>query len=241
MKMTRKEVGALRHVGDWLRTLWNWLLDVLFPRKCLLCESLLLPSETDLCDDCRTHAPCFTGSRRSIPLVADWTSVWFYEGNARESILRYKFGGEGSYAQGYGRLLAMAILNAGMEFDVLTWVPVSFFRRWRRGYDQVELLAKAVAGELGCEAERTLWKSRHNRRQSSITGPERRRANVLGAFQARRPERVAEKRVLLLDDILTTGATAEECAKVLRLAGAERVYVGTMAVARGKATGRPQS
>lgn len=239
--MTIKDGGVLRRIGEWLCTLWNWLLDMLFPRKCLLCENLLLPSEVDLCDACRTHAPCFSGSRRSIPLVAGWTAVWFYEGNPRESIIRYKFSGKSSYAQGYGRLLAMAILNAGLEFDVLTWVPVSFFRRWRRGYDQMELMAKAVAKELGCEAERTLWKSRHNRRQSSITSPERRRANVLGAFQARWPERVVGKRVLLLDDILTTGATVEECAKVLRLAGAERVCVGMMAVARRQTTRKPQS
>ena len=117
-------------------------------------------------------------------------------------------------------------------FDVLTWVPVSRVRKFTRGYDQVELLAEAVGKELGLEPVRTLRKLQNNPPQSGISGIEKRRANVLGIYRIENPEQVAGKRVLLLDDILTTGATAGECARVLLTAGAREVHCGCIAVAK---------
>ena len=100
-------------------------------------------------------------------------------------------------------------------FDVLTWIPVSRLRKLRRGYDQVELLAKTVGRELGMTPAPLLRKVRHNRPQSGIHGEAERRANVLGVYRLTRGAEVAGKRILLLDDILTTGATAGEAARVL--------------------------
>ena len=116
-------------------------------------------------------------------------------------------------------------------FDVLTWVPVSPWRRFTRGYDQVELLAAAVGAELGMEPVRTLRKIRNNPPQSGITGLAQRRANVLGVYRIADPELVRGKRILLLDDIITTGATAGECARVLLTAGAKEVHCGCIAAA----------
>lgn len=117
-------------------------------------------------------------------------------------------------------------------FDVLTWVPVSRLRKLRRGYDQVELLAKAVGKELGMTPVPTLKKIRNNRPQSRLKGAEARRANVLGAYRILENTDVKGKRVALLDDILTTGATAGECARVLLSAGAKEVHCAAMAAAR---------
>lgn len=209
------------------------LQDLLYPRKCVLCDKLLLKEETDLCAHCRINAPAFEGRCRSIPYVDGWTAVWFYEGQVRESLLRYKFRGRSCYAQAYGRILAAGIAERFQgEFDVLTYVPVSRRRNLRRGYDQVKLLAQAVARELGCRNRKTLRKVRHNQAQSTIPEADRRRANVLGVYRVRHPERIQGKRVLLLDDIMTTGATVSECAKVLKLAGAERVLCASLALAR---------
>jgi len=116
-------------------------------------------------------------------------------------------------------------------FDLLTWVPISPLRRFTRGYDQVELLAEAVGQELGMTPVSTLRKTRHNRPQSSITGQAQRRANVLGVYEAVCPQMVQGKRVLLLDDIITTGTTAGECARVLLTAGAKEVHCGCIAAA----------
>ncbi len=209
------------------------MLSLLFPRKCVLCRRLLEKAEVDLCRECRVHAPEYRYGKRKTPLVSDITAVWFYEDQVRRSLHRYKFRHARHYAAGYGRLLGMRILRDLPQPELITWVPVSRLRRLGRGYDQVELLARAVSAEVGIPAVRTLDKFRHNRPNSTISAPEARRANVLGVYRAVDAERFRGKRVLLLDDILTTGATASECARVLLTAGAEEVLFASVAV-RGK-------
>lgn len=207
--------------------------ELLFPPKCLLCGRILSKDELDLCGDCRLDAPECTTQRRRIPFVEGWLAVWHYEDQVRRSLLRFKFHGKRHYAQGYGRLLAMKILRQEEDYDLITWVPVSRWRRLRRGYDQVELLAQAVCAELGTEPVYCLRKVRNNPPQSGIAGQAQRRANVLGVYEAVEPERFAGKRVLLLDDIITTGATLSECARVLLTAGAAEVY-GAAVAAKNK-------
>lgn len=209
------------------------ILNILFPPKCVLCGKLLEKDETDLCRGCRVDSPeCFR-DRRKFSFLDSWTAVWYYEGYIRDSLLRYKFRRARHYAPAYGKLLAMRLLEAHPEgFDILTWAPISPIRKFTRGYDQVELLAMAVGKELGMEPVRTLKKIRNNRPQSRISGQAQRKANVLGVYRAVRPEQIVGKRILLLDDIITTGATAGECARVLLTAGAKEVHCGCIAAAR---------
>lgn len=199
--------------------------DILFPPKCVLCGKLLENGEIDLCGNCRIHGPSCTSSKIKLPFLDSWVALWHYESSVRRSLLRYKFYGKRNYAVSYGRLLAMRI-STQLEgrFDLVTWVPVSRLRKLRRGYDQVELLARAVCRELGLECVRCLRKVRHTQPQSRIKGQAQRRANVLGAYEVVKPEGIVGKRILLLDDILTTGATAGECARVLLTAGAKEVH-----------------
>jgi len=196
---------------------------LLFPPKCVLCGALLQPQQTDLCPDCRKDTPDFPRVTKKVPYLAHWGALWYYEGTVRRSLLRFKFRGSRSYAQVYGRLLAMKILQEAEDFDLLTWVPISPLRRWRRGYDQVELIAKAAAGELNVPATPTLKKLRNNQPQSRLKNAAARRANVLGVYRILAPAAVSGKRIVLLDDIMTTGATASECARVLLSAGAKEV------------------
>ncbi len=208
------------------------LLELIYPRKCVLCGKILHKSETDLCRKCRTETDEYHRFGRKLPRIANFTAVWYYEERVRESLIRYKFGNARSYAQSYGRLAAMRILEDLEPADVITWVPVSTMRKWRRGYDQVELLAKAVARELEMPCMPLLKKFRNNRPQSSLQRAEERRANVLGVYKAINPEEICGKRILLLDDILTTGATASECARVLLTAGAKEVIFAAVAAGR---------
>lgn len=219
--------------------LLNFLWDLLFPPKCLLCRRILADHELDLCHKCRIDGPECIKYQKKIPFVDSWTAVWYYEDTARRSLLRYKFRGKRSYAAGYGRLLAMKLQEAHPEgFDILTWVPVSTLRRFTRGYDQVELLAYAVGAELGLAPMQILRKIRHNRPQSGIFGDAKRRANVLGVYRVENPEILQGKKILLLDDIITTGATAGECARVLLTDGAKEIHCGAMAVARHRANNK---
>ena len=206
-------------------------LEWLFPRKCILCQELLAKEETDLCRCCRIDQPEYRYGTRRIGYVTDLTALWRYEGDVRASLQRYKFRNARHYAAGYGRLLALRICDDLPRPDIITWVPVSAKRRRERGYDQVELLAMAVAGELDIPAVQTLDKFRDNQPNSQLKTQPERRANVLGVYKALQPERFRGKRVLLLDDIVTTGATASECARVLRTAGAEEIYFAALAAA----------
>ena len=214
-------------------TLTEMLKNLLFPPKCVLCGRILERQETDLCRTCRVEAPVLPKPSAARPFLKRWTALWPYRDTVRRSVLRYKFHGCRAYAPAYGRLLGMKLLEDLPEgWDVLTWVPVSRRRKLRRGYDQVELLARAVGRETGTAPVRTLKKIRHNPPQSGLEDQARRRANVLGAYAAVNRDAFAGKRVLLLDDVITTGATMGECARVLLTAGAKEVYGGALAAAR---------
>ena len=131
----------------------SWLGEVLYPSKCILCGRVLGKQETDLCGKCRINAPCYPYSRAkpapkgilNLRFLDSFTSVWYYEDDVRRSIHRFKFCRAAHLSAGYGRMVAMRLEESFPEgFDYLTWVPVSTLRRMRRGYDQAELLARAV-------------------------------------------------------------------------------------------------
>ena len=108
-------------------------------------------------------------------------------------------------------------------YDLITWVPVSPETLRRRGYDQAQLLAQETARALAAQAVPLLEKTRDTPPQSSLTQGRQRRANVAGVYTAPHPAQVTGQRILLLDDILTTGATLNEAARTLRQAGARQV------------------
>ena len=213
--------------------LLHYIMELLFPSKCVLCRELLKKEELDLCKTCRIQAPEYPNRKIHIQFLDSFAAVWYYEGSVRRSLLRYKFHGARSYAKAYGRLVAVKALESCPEgFDCVSWIPVSSLRKFRRGYDQVELLARAVGKELGITPVPLLTKVRHNRPQSGLKGEAQRRANVLGVYREKSKEQIAGKRILLLDDILTTGATASEAARVLKTAGAKEVHCAAVAAAR---------
>ena len=214
-----------------MRGLLRRLLGIFFPPRCVLCRKVLKDGEEALCADCGTAVP-FYSRRKSKPHFLDsFAAVWYYEDSVRSSLLRFKFYGARGNGEAYGRLLADRLLeDTTGQYDLLVWVPVSRLRRLRRGYDQSALIARSLSRELGLKKTGVLKKIRHTRPQSGIKGFEDRKANVRGAYRVTAPEQVAGKRILLVDDILTTGATMEECGRVLRRAGAADVMGGTLAM-----------
>lgn len=211
----------------------QWLLRYLYPPRCVLCQRLLTKEESDLCGECRKNLPVAEGKPKPLRFVDTWTAALYYEGAVRESLLRYKFRGRRVYCSAYGRLLAVRIMQQlPDDWDCITYVPVGKKRLRRRGYDQTCLLAEAAARELGREPQRLLDKPKDNPAQSGIRDAASRRANVSGVYRICGD--VKNKRILLIDDILTTGATASECARMLKTAGAEKVYVAAFACGRPK-------
>lgn len=208
------------------------LAALLYPEKCVLCGQILGKEEMDLCPKCRMDQPDCPVSRDKYPYLDSWTALWYYRDSVRRSLLKYKFYGRRNYAAAYGRLLSMKLLREERaDVDIITWIPISEKRKRKRGFDQVELLAQKVTAELEIPAQPLLWKRRDNPQQSKIVGNAQRRANVLGAYEAINKGMINGKRILLLDDILTTGATAGECARVLLEAGAKEVHFAAVAAA----------
>ncbi|MGM9604565.1 MAG: ComF family protein [Faecousia sp.] len=176
--------------------------------------------------------PDSTG-KNSRQFLDSFTAVWYYEEDVRRSILRFKFRRAVHLAPKFGALLALKLLEQGPEqVDVLTWVPVSTLRRFHRGYDQCQLLTRAVGEELGIQPQKTLRKIRNNPPQSGLTSVLARKANVLGAYKVVKNADLRGKRVLLVDDIFTSGATMNECARMLLTAGAKEVHGAAIAAVR---------
>lgn len=207
----------------------TWFLDLLYPPRCTFCQKLLQKDETDICKRCRMALPVIERPIKRGRFFSECHAVASYTDKVAESLKRYKFRGMQHYAKTYGELLAMRLLRENAEFDILTWVPISKKRRRERGFDQSFLLAEAVAKELNTPCIRALLKVRDNCAQSSLKGVEARQANVINSYRAVNEELFLNKCVLLIDDIITTGATLSECSRVLLTAGAASVVCATVA------------
>ena len=216
--------------------IFRGLLDLLYPPRCVFCRRLTDDSGAGVCSECRETLPWTEdGAEKYGEGFTVCVAPLYYRDNVRESLHRYKFGGADGYAETYGPLLAECIqtkLRGG--YDLISWVPLSRKRLWERGYDQAKLLAHAAARALGEPLVPTLEKRKDVVKQSTVGGAEQRRANIAGAYRVPEPETVAGKRVLLIDDIVTTGATLSECAGTLRAAGAAAVVCAALASTPGE-------
>jgi ComF family protein len=150
-----------------------------------------------------------------------------YEGALRQLIHLFKYRKMRALEGPLGRLLARA-LPRDRAFDAVVPVPLHWKRRWRRGFNQSELLARAMARRCGVPVLNVLSRKRATRSQAGLTNAAR-RGNVSGAFRARRTPSLDGKRILLVDDVMTTGATAAACAGALKRAGARSVTVLALA------------
>lgn len=210
--------------------LWESILDLLYPPRCQICHKFIDPAQKPVCNRCMDKLPEFEGAEPQVKFADRCVATLFYKGDLRESFHRYKFSGLRWYADQYGKWLAVTVRDklAG-RYDLVTWVPVSAKRRRERGYDQAELLCRALCRELGTEPVRLLEKVSDNPAQSGLDDPSARRANVANVYRTVDPAAFAGKRILLIDDIVTTGATLGECCRVLLTAGAESVVCAVLA------------
>ncbi len=211
--------------------IFDYILDLIYPRKCVFCGKVL--KKSDICNECLEKLPYTKGDEvwQKLSFIPKCVSPLFYEDTVRESFLRYKFMGIQSYSVRYGALIAECIENnldcSGI--DVISCVPLSSKRLRKRGYNQAELLAKEISKALSIPYMPLLKKTKDNPAQSGTKNAKERLSNVVGVYSVQSKVSIEGKAVLLVDDIVTTGATLSECARMLRMAGAERVYAATLA------------
>ena len=200
-------------------------------RDCAVCGKTLLATDaaagtaTPVCEHCRTTPPGFDAARSAVD----------YDGPAREIVqsLKYRRALDAASWMADWMLGCVAANWPDERFDAVVPVPLHFWREFRRGYNQAELLAKFVAAGLGAPvASRLLARLRDTGTQTRL-GAAKRRENVAGAFAVRsgREDEAYGKRLLVVDDVMTTGATLGAASAALRAAGAGRVLA--LSFARG--------
>ncbi len=206
------------------------LLDLLYPPKCPFCGHILERGEAGLCCRCQRSLPWTQGENGPVDFCAVSLSPLQYKDGARWAVHHYKFRQGRGHCALFGTLMTQCLRDRWSEpVDAVVWVPLSRQHRRKRGYDQAELLARRVAEETGLPLICALEKTRNTATQSGIEGDSARRANVLGAYDMRKGVDVAGLRLVLVDDVVTSGATMSECAACLKMAGAESVVALTLA------------
>ena len=217
-------------------------LDLIYPPKCAICGTsgvflcerciaTLPPTDGRRCDRCwlPLRGPDCHACAEHPGLLAHLRSAYRYEGGVRHAVHAFKFGGQSSLAPDLGRLLAEAYEQHRLEADVIVPVPLTGSRRRIRGYNQALLVATELSKHTGVPVLEALRRKGHSATQAGSTSAEERRRNVEGVFTPAKGQSVNGARVLLIDDVATTGATLNACAAVLLDGGAASVSGLTLA------------
>lgn len=229
---------------NWFFNIASWLN--LFP--CPLCKTGDGGGRNQICPKCREAlrgfkepicpgcggtldgfmtvcSKCLAEDKR--PWVGART-LFEYRGAARSLLHDFKFKGRPELARTLGELAAKTLQNAPFTPDLVVPVPLHSLRFYRRGYNQAGLFAEVTAKALNVKYCSILRRTKRTQKQSGLNREERRH-NLIGAFQVRSPEIIRGKRILLVDDVFTTGATLTAAAKTLLAAGSGEIFVLTAA------------
>lgn len=218
------------------------ILSLLFPPRCIFCGGVLT-SKTglEICKECFKKIE-FMEEKNSrsdvlVPKGSNYDAVVCackYSGIVKETILKFKFTNKPSYYRTLAELLVKEIKLRALEkeIDLIVSIPLHRMKENTRGYNQSRLIAKYISKAIKLPDKSSLvYKKRYTESQSRLSKDERMK-NVEGAFALSKKSTFSGKRVLLIDDILTTGSTLNECSKILKEAGAVSVIAGVIASGR---------
>jgi len=203
-----------------MQKLVDSVLGLIFPPKCEVCKR---PGSANLCPD------CFSKIKFMKPHLGIY-SAGVYEGALREAVTRFKFHKRKNLAHPLGVLLVQYLSQTPLkieELDMIVPVPLHPSRHRERGFNQAELLAEVVAKYHELPVIKAIKRTKNTKANFDLPRDER-LTNVAEAFEISQEGQVENKRILLLDDIYTTGATIAECCKILKTGGAKRVEIVTL-------------
>lgn len=208
------------------------IINLIYPTVCGICGEI---SKEDICNKCKVKIRKFQRSKKHIYLTKNFDTHMYlfdYQGIIRQKILQYKFG-EKTYIS---RCFIETILKDEKicrflkNYDIIIPVPISNKRKKKRGYNQSELIASKLAKQMKNlkYTSKVLYKKKDTLPQSTLD-KEKRIENVKGAYYIKNEQILKNKKVLLIDDIFTTGSTVNECSKILKQAEAKEVGIFTLA------------
>lgn len=215
-------------------------LEILFPPKCIFCGCVLETGrKLHICRSCYNKIPFASGdvirSGRQQDGGCDCAVCIFrYTGIVKDALIRFKFFDKPGYYRTFARMLSGKLSETmGLKsFDFIVSVPLHKERQRSRGYNQAQLIAGELSRETGIpEYQYLLLREKNTKVQSLLPGREREQ-NVRGAFKINNGSRVKGKTVLLVDDVLTTGSTVDECSRALKEAGAISVVAAVLATGK---------
>ncbi|MBR0198149.1 MAG: ComF family protein [Kiritimatiellae bacterium] len=230
------------------------LLDILFPRHCEICSSQVDRFDRYICANCLNNLPfmpqdgcaicakpissggntnllCEDCSGKNRPFFDRAAAAVCFEGNFRRILLDFKFNSHLWLKNDFIDLLESAArsrLNMA-AVDLIIPMPITTFHLLDRGFNQSALLAKALAKRINKSYSNKILRRINSPRRQSGLKEEDRRENVKNTFKVLKPRKVIGRVILVVDDIMTTGATLSECARTLKSAGAQKVFVLTLA------------
>lgn len=222
-----------------------------YPVRCVGCDTVVPCGSPPVCRECEQKLchPAPVKSRCEICfLSADdcccgnnlyydrLAFLFFNENAARKTVHKLKFRGRADLAEGYAELLKTALGERDMlNADYIVPVPMSAKHKKKRGYNQAELLATELSETTGIPCENLIYRYLEGGTQHELDKVAR-TGNILGAFEAEKEKLplIEGKRIIVADDIITGGSTANEAAKTLKIFGAEEVYIATVVATRKK-------
>ena len=229
-------------VAEWLSVATMELSSTLFPHYCIVCGERLSADRLMICPACLDLLPRYPGSEAlydaekriegHAPFTEYRSDLGFTHHNpVRDLIHTIKYEGHPELGERLGQLFAPEHLRAGHFADIGVAVPVPLTPRRlrRRGYNQSAYIARGLTGGLGIPLDETLLARRDSAGTQTHRGREARWASMREAFYVPDPDKVSRRRILIIDDVLTTGATLSACALALMEAGAESVSYYTLA------------
>ena len=232
-----------------IRKAGKLFLDMLYPRRCPVCHDIAVPGGSRICNVCREKLKPITGPRcfrcskplkreeqeyckdcRKTRLFDQGIGIFPYGSVLQESLFKLKYGKRQEYGSFYGQIAAVysreIIRNWGVE--IIIPIPLHRKRMERRGYNQAELIAEALGKTLCIPVDSRLMKRKVNTRPQKELDYRERKQNMKNAFFLKGENRY--RRILLVDDIYTTGSTIEAAAELLKRNGAENVFFLTIAM-----------
>lgn len=213
--------------------IFSYILDLLFPAKCPFCRKLLEKNQL-LCVECQTSLPRLSTDeqRWRIGEILTCYGVLWYRDNVPRAVKRFKFFNAPYYKVCFGSLMS-EIVEQSETYHVITWVPMFFKKEKKRGYNQAELLAREIAMSTKISVEPLLEKWKDTVPQSSLDDDAMREKNAENVYRMSKMEKsIKNYKILLVDDVVTTGNTLLSCAQLLLEAGAQQVDCITLARSR---------